>query len=89
ASEDVARYIDINRLIKKLEKEKDEVKGRLISTLGDFSKGHASPGDFSYLTQSKVSVNTGRLKAEFPEVYEAVSEEKTYKIFKVKERKQK
>ncbi|MGN1098158.1 MAG: YqaJ viral recombinase family protein [Clostridia bacterium] len=85
--EDVRRYLDINKLERKLAGEKDEIKGRLASALGECLRGECENAVVSYTPQTKTSVDTRRLKAEYPEIYSAVSKTTAYNVLRIKERK--
>lgn len=86
-NEDVERYIDIGRLIKKLEAEKTGIKGRLASALGESEKGECAAGVVSFSPVSRTGVNTAKLKELYPDVYAAVAETKVSRVLTVKERK--
>ncbi|MCH5188285.1 MAG: YqaJ viral recombinase family protein [Oscillospiraceae bacterium] len=84
---DVERYIDIGRLIKKLEAEKTGIKGRLASALGESEKGECAAGIVSFLPVARTSVNKDKLKELYPDVYAEVSETKVSRVLKITERK--
>lgn len=86
--EDISRYLDVKALIKKLKTESDEIKGRLITALGECSNGECRRALISYAPHKRTTVETERLKAEYPDIYKACSKTTEYNVFEVKERKE-
>lgn len=84
---DVERYIDIGRLVKKLEAEKNGIKGRLASAMGESEKGECLAATVSFSPVGRTSVNTAKLKELYPDVYSEVAETKVCRVLTIKERK--
>ena len=80
-------YLELGEAIKRLKAQQDEVKAQLCQTLGDKSIGIGMDYTFSWKNQSTRRLNTNRLKADYPEIYEEYAETAESRVFRVKKNK--
>lgn len=80
-------YMDLGDAIKRLKAQQDEVKAQLCQTLGNSSVGVGQDYSFSWKSQSTKRLNTKRLQADHPEIYEEYAEATESRVFRVKKNK--
>lgn len=86
--EDVAAALaEIKSQKKKIEAKEKQFQQMLVNSLENNSRGVTLNYEVSYLTRARTGIDSKRLKAEFPEVYEKVKTETNYNVFGIKERK--
>ena len=85
ADEEIGKYRELSDLIKKLRGQQDEIRQRLCKRLGNRAVGTDTKYGCSWKNQKRTSVDSKKLKAEFPEAYEAVKKESEYRVFRTKE----
>jgi putative phage-type endonuclease len=87
--EKIKKYRELGDLIKNLEAQQDALKAELCYELGDAAVGVGESFACSWKTQQRTSVDTKRLKAEYPDVYEKVINVSKSRVFRTKELKKK
>ena len=80
-------YIDLGDAIKRLKAQQDEVKARLCQSLGDKSVGLGQDYSFSWKSQFTRRLNSKRLQADYPDLYEKYAEPTESRVFRVKKNK--
>lgn len=81
---DIKRYRELADVIKDFESEQDAIKQRLCARLGDSDTGIDKEFQCSWKNQSRTSVDSKKLKAEYPEVYAAVTKTSESRVFRTK-----
>ena len=84
---DYARLSVLRTRLKEQEQEVTQLENCIKSTMGDAELAYL-PGDerpsFTWKNQSRMTLDTKRLKAELPEVYERYARETTSRVFRVR-----
>lgn len=80
-------YMELGDAIKRLKAQQDEVKAQLCQSLGDRSIGIGQHYTFSWKNQISRRVNTKRLQADHPDIYEKYAEATESRVFRVKKNK--
>lgn len=83
-----AKLAEIKARKKEMESEEKRLQQVLVNALENNSRGLTLNYEVSYLTRGRTGIDSKRLKAEFPEVYEKVKTESNYNVFGIKERKE-
>ena len=68
ADAEIRRYLELGKAIKDIEEEKKKIQAQLCARLGDTGVGIDTEYACSWKTQAKTSVDSAKLKKEFPEV---------------------
>lgn len=84
ADGDIEKYRELSELIKKLKGQQDEIQQRLCERLGNRAAGTDTKYCCSWRNQKRASVDSKKLKAEYPDVYEAVKKESEFRVFRTK-----
>lgn len=84
ADGDIEEYRNLSELIKKLKSQQEEIQQRLCKRLGSAAAGADIKYGCSWKNQKKTSVDSKKLKAEFPEVYEQVKKESEFRVFRTR-----
>lgn len=84
ADADIRRYLELGKAIKDIEEEKKKIQAQLCARLGDTGVGIDTEYACSWKTQAKTSVDSAKLKKEFPEVYEKCKKASEFRVFKAK-----
>lgn len=84
ADADIRKYQELSDLIKSFKSQQDEIKQRLCARLGDSDTGIDREFQCSWKNRSRTSVDSKKLKAEYPEVYSAVTKTSEMRVFSVK-----
>lgn len=82
-----AKLAEIKAEKKRIEAEEKQLQQALINALETNTRGVTLNYEVSYLARSRTGVDSKKLKAEFPDVYEKVKTESSYSTFGLKERK--
>lgn len=77
-------YIAAAELAKEYEEKKTAIQGLICSKLGTAEVGIGENYGCSWKSQSKTSVDTKKLEAEYPEVYAQVKKVSEYRVFRKK-----
>lgn len=76
-------YRENKRLIEELTAMNDSLKASIITLMGDSERLCVGSTKISNVTVSSVKIDSSRLKAEMPEVYQQFSRESHYKRFTI------
>lgn len=79
---------EINKQIKILDEMKQEKENLIKSQLGKHIKGFTSGYSLSWKNQIRESVDSKKLKAEYPEAFEKCKKESTSRILRISKRKE-
>lgn len=82
------RYLMLTDMIKRANKEKDEIKAKICDTLQDYEKGSSNGYKCSWKSQKKDSFDTKRFKADYPNIYEEYKTTSTSRVFRLTKRKE-
>lgn len=82
-----AKLAEIKVEKKRIEAVEKQLQQTLINALESNTRGVTLNYEVSYLARSRTGVDSKKLKAEFPDVYNAVKTESSYNTFGLKERK--
>ena len=80
--------LEVQAAKKRLEKQEKAIKNILCEKLGDYTEGTSDKYIVTWKAQSRTSVDSKLLKANYPEVYEKVTKESTTRVLRTKEVKQ-
>ena len=80
-------YMELGDAIKRLKAQQDEVKAQLCQRLGSAGVGIGMDYSYSWKSQATRRLNTKRLQADHPEIYEEYSEATESRVFRVKRNK--
>lgn len=83
-----AKLAQIKAQKKGMESEEKRLQQVLVNALENNSRGLTLNYEVSYLQRERTGIDSKRLKAEYPEVYEKVKTESSYNVFGIKERKE-
>lgn len=84
--EKIKAYLELDARIAELERQRDALKQELQLVLGDAELGRAQGYMVEWKNQIRRNLDTNRLKAERPEIYEQyLKPVQTVRVFKIKE----
>lgn len=86
---DLARRQHLDKELKRIELEIDEIDNRVKAAMQNYEVGTAGNFIVSWKNQDRTSLDTKRLKEEAPEMYDRYAQTKTIRVFSVKEAKEK
>lgn len=84
ADAEIKRYLELGKAIKDIEEEKKKIQAQLCARLGDTGVGIDTEYACSWKTQARTSVDSAKLKKEFPEVYEKCKKTSEFRVFRTK-----
>lgn len=84
ADAEIRRYLELEKAIKDIEEEKKKIQAQLCARLGDTGVGIDTEYACSWKSQVRASVDSAKLKKEFPEVYEKCKKTSEFRVFKAK-----
>lgn len=84
---DLARYDEIDALRKKLEREQEAIKQKLQLEMKDATLAYAGNKVITWKNIASTRIDSKRLKAEQPDIYEKFSKKSEYRRFEIKEAK--
>lgn len=84
ADAEIRRYLELGKAIKDIEEEKKKIQAQLCARLGDTGVGIDTEYACSWKSQVRASVDSAKLKKEFPEVYEKCKKTSEFRVFKAK-----
>ena len=84
ADAEIRRYLELEKAIKDIEEEKKKIQAQLCARLGDTGVGIDTEYACSWKSQARTSVDSAKLKKEFPEVYEKCKKTSEFRVFKAK-----
>ena len=84
ADAEIKRYLELGKAIKDIEEEKKKIQAQLCVRLGDTGVGIDTEYACSWKSQVRASVDSAKLKKEFPEVYEKCKKTSELRVFKAK-----
>jgi putative phage-type endonuclease len=85
--EKLQRRSTVDELIKELEKEKSSIEQEVKLAIGDYEMGTSLRYQVTYKNSSRTSLDTKRIKAELPEIYQDYTNTSSYRTLRVKELK--
>ena len=77
-------YLELGEAIKRLKAQQDEVKAQLCQSIGDKSVGLGSDYSFSWKSQATKRLNSKKLQADHPDIYEKYAEIAESRVFRIK-----
>ena len=84
ADAEIRRYLELGKAINDIEEEKKKIQAQLCARLGDTGVGIDTEYACSWKSQVRASVDSAKLKKEFPEVYEKCKKTSEFRVFKAK-----
>lgn len=84
ADSDIQRFMELGDVIKDFENERKQIKAKLCSRLEDFAVGVDSEYTCSWKNQSRTSVDSKKLKKEYPEIFEECTKTSEHRVFRAK-----
>ncbi len=87
--ENAREYAAVKAQISELEKRADTIKQTIITALDGNTDGYTEKFKVSWKEQQRVSLDSKKIKAEMPEIYEKYSKTTSSKVFRLAERKDK
>lgn len=84
ADSDIQRFMELGDVIKDFENERKQIKAKLCARLEDFAVGTDSEYACSWKSQSRTSVDSKKLKKEYPEIFEECTKTSEYRVFRAK-----
>lgn len=84
---DLARYDEIDALCKKLEREQEAIKQKLQMEMKDATLAYTGNKVITWKNIASTRIDSKRLKAEQPDIYERFSKKSEYRRFEIKEAK--
>lgn len=84
---ELARYDEIDALRKKLEREQEAIKQKLQLEMKDATLAYAGNKVITWKNIASTRIDSKRLKAEQPDIYERFSKTSEYRRFEIKEAK--
>lgn len=82
----ISQYLELDKQIKELEKQREAIKQELCLTLGDAEMGRAQGYIIEWKNQTRQTLDTQRLKKEQAEIYQQyLKPVQTVRVFKIKE----
>ncbi|MDE7399423.1 MAG: YqaJ viral recombinase family protein [Oscillospiraceae bacterium] len=82
-----AKLAEIKEQKKTLDSEEKQLQQQIINALESNTRGVTLNYELSYTSRTRTGIDSKRLKAEYPDVYEAIKTESSYNVFSIKERK--
>lgn len=82
-----AKLAEIKDQKKALDNKEKQLQQRIINALESNTRGITVNYELSYTSRTRTGIDSKRLKAEYPDVYEAIKTESSYNVFGIKERK--
>lgn len=80
----VSRILELDDEIKKLEKEQDKLKQTIEMEIGDADGGRTQNHFIYWKTQSRSSLDSKKIQAELPDVYQKYSRTTSFRKFEIK-----
>ncbi len=87
--ENAREYAAVKAQISELEKRADTIKQTIITALDGNTDGYTEAFKVSWKEQQRVSLDSKKIKAEMPEIYEKYAKTTSSKVFRLAERKDK
>ena len=84
ADRDIRRIRELDKVIKDFQTEQEKLKTGLCARLGEHAVGLGKDFACSWKSQKREGVDTGKLKKEFPEIYDKVKKISEYRVFRTK-----
>lgn len=88
ADRDLNRLVQLQGMIKGLKAECDAIKNEMMARMGDAALADTSSKRCSWVTRKKSSIDTKKLKQQFPEIYKQFEKTTEFRVFSVKNKKQ-
>ncbi len=88
ADVEILRYQELTQTIKRMEKQKDEMRARICSNIGDASFGRSDKFMVSWKAQEKIGIDSKYLRENYPEVYEECKTHTSFRVMRIKEIKE-
>lgn len=88
ADRDLNRLVQLQGVIKDLKAECDAIKNEMMARMGDAALADTSSKRCSWVTRKKSSIDTKKLKQQFPEIYRQFEKTTEFRVFSVKNKKQ-
>lgn len=88
ADRDLNRLIRLQGMIKDLQAECDAIKNETMAQMGDAALADTSSKRCSWVTRKRSSIDTKKLKQQFPEIYKQFEKTTEFRVFSVKDKKQ-
>lgn len=85
---EIQRYQELTQTIKRMEKQKDELRARICSDIGDASFGRSDKYVVSWKAQEKTGIDSKYLRENYPEVYEECKTHTSFRVMRIKEIKE-
>lgn len=82
AADDLAALAEINADMKSLKESSEAIKARIMAEMGDCPIAVAPGWNISWKNQSRKSIDSKKLKADFPEAYAACTSESSSRVFR-------
>ncbi len=87
--ENAREYAAVKAQISELEKRADTIKQTIITALDGNTDGYTEKFKVSWKEQRRTSLDSEKIKAEMPEIYEKYAKITSSKVFRLTERKEK
>lgn len=84
ADNNIKRIRELDSVIKDFKAEQEKLKADLCARLGDHAVGLGSEYACSWKNQKRESVDSGRLKKEYPDIYEKVKKVSEFRVFRTR-----
>lgn len=84
ADREIRRIRELDKAIKDFKTEQERIKTGLCARLGDYAVGLGNEYACSWKSQKREGVDTGKLKKEYPDVYENVKKTTEFRVFRTK-----
>lgn len=84
----VREYAAVKAQISELEKRADTIKQTIINALDGNTDGYTEAYKVSWKEQQRTSLDSKKIKAEMPEIYEKYAKTTSSKVFRLTERKE-
>lgn len=85
----IINYKALSEMVEDYTKRRDAIKAQICADLGSYEVGRGEIYGCSWKNQSKTSVDTNKLKTEYPGIYEKVTKVSEYRVFRTKKYKAK
>ena len=82
AADDLAALAEINADIKSLKDSGEAIKARIMAEMGECPVASAPGWNISWKNQSRKSIDSKKLKAEYPEAYDSCLSETSIRVFR-------
>lgn len=80
----IKRIRELDKVMKDFKAEQEKLKADLCARLGDYAVGIDTAYACSWKSQKRESIDSGKLKKEFPEIYEKVKKTTEFRVFRTK-----